>query len=246
MKIISLIILSLVSIFAISCARGGSDSSSPAPAGNDNGNKTASELQAKFPNKAGTVFGMWTQDKTLKVYISENAARLEVNCQKKSISVDFAIQVSGNTIKTLESKKAGDSDCSVEVKKDDIMTFKVNGDQLVLSAAGEQDTVLTRMQSAPVTPQPTTQPNAPQQPSNPQPSNPQPGNNNSGTSTFELYTGSNCTGTMVVYTVKMNCQALAQSPAIHSAKFASSCAELDSAMSAEQVCQVLNQQVGNN
>lgn len=235
MKIISLIILSLVTIFAISCARGGSDSSSPAPAGNDSGNKTASELQAKFPNKSGTVFGMWTQNKTLNVYISENTVRLEVNCQKKSISVDFAIQVSGNTIKTLESKKAGDSDCSVEVKKDDIMTFKVNGDQLVLSAAGEQDTVLTRMQNAPEAQQPTTQPN-----------NPQPGNNNSGTSKFELYTGSNCTGTMVVYTAKMNCQALAQSPAIRSAKFDNSCADLESAMSAEQVCQVLNQQVGNN
>jgi hypothetical protein len=236
MKIISLIILNLVTAFTISCSRGGADSSSPAPAGNDNGNKTASELQTKFPNKAGTVFGMWTQNKTLNMYISENTARIESKCQNKTSAIDFAIQISGNTIKILESKKTNDSECPLEVKKDETITFKVNGDQLVLSAAGEQDLVLTRMQSAPVA----------QQPSNPQSSNPQPGNNNSGTSTFELYTGSNCTGTMVVYTAKMNCQALAQSPAIHSAKFDSSCAELDSAMSAEQVCQVLNQQVGNN
>lgn len=241
MKFISLIALNLIAAFVISCARGGADSSTPAPAaGNDNGNKTATELQTKFPNKAGTVFGMWTQDKVLNVYISENSARLEVNCQKKSISIDFAIQISGNTIKTLESKKVGDSECSVEVKKDDIMTFKVNGDQLTLSATGEKDTVLTRMQSAPVAQQPTTQPN------NPQPNNPQPGNNNSGTITFELYSGASCTGSMVGYTAKMNCQALAQSPAILSVKSQGQCEDIGEAMSAEQLCQLLNQQVGNN
>lgn len=242
MRIISLIILSLVTIFTISCARGGgSDNSSPAPAGNDNGNKTAAELQSKFPNKAGTVFGMWTQDKTLNVYISENTAHFEVTCEKKSIGADFAIQISGNTIKFLESKKVGDSECSIEIKKDAIVTFKVNGDQLVISAAGEKDTVLTRMQSAPVAQQPTTQPNAPQQPSNPQP-----GNNNSGTITFELYSGANCTGAVVGYTAKMNCQALVQSPAIQSISSQGQCQDIGEAMSAEQICQLLNQQVGNN
>lgn len=240
MKFISIIVLSLMAVLTVSCSRGGGDSSSPSPAGNDNGNKTAAELQTKFPNKAGTVFGMWTQDKKLNIYISENSARIEVNCQKKSASVDFAIQISGNNIKTLETKKAGDSECSVEVKKDDIFAFKVNGDQLTLSAAGESDLVLTRLQNAPVAQQPTTQPNSPQ------PSNPQPGNNNSGANTFELYSGANCTGTMVGYSTKMNCQTLAQAPAIQSAQFEGSCANLENAMPAEQVCQILNQQAGNN
>lgn len=247
MKIMSLIILNLLTVFAISCSRGGADSSTtpaPAPTGNDNGNKTASELQTKFPNKAGTVFGMWAKDKVLNIYIAENSARIEVNCQKKSVSIDFAIQISGNTIKTLESKKVGDSECSAEAKKDDVITFKVSGDQLVLSAPGEQDMVLTRMQNAPVTQQPATPPTN-TQPGNTQPTNPQPGNN-TGTITFDLYSGTNCTGAMVKYTAKMNCQALAQSPEIQSVKSQGQCEDIGESMSAEQICQLLNQQVGNN
>lgn len=179
---------------------------------------------------------MWTQDKVFNVYISDSKARLELKCEMKSVSLDFSIQITGNSIKTLESKKVGDKDCSLEVKKDETITFKLKGDQLILSTPGEQDAILVRMQKAPES----------SQSSSPQTDNPQTGSS-SGAATFELYSGSYCTGTKVIYTVKMNCQSLASSPGIKSVKTPERvCEDIGDTMPAEQMCQVLNQNIGND
>lgn len=265
MKKISLILISILSGMILSCARGGDDSSGNNkaqpnnPSAGANGSpsvtteKIPSDVQNKFPNKNGTAFGMWmNKDQGLRFFLTEQKARLEAICDTKSVNLEFMVQVTPTTIKTLDAKKVGDKDCSIEVKKNDIITYRLNGDQLVLSYPGQEDLILTRIQNAPpvsASPQPSN-PSQNPQPSQPLPSlpggqqpEPMPGNSQP-TMNFEFYSGNQCTGAKIVYSPNMKCQGLAlnvQSVAIPGEP----CQNLDEAISAQELCFILNKQFGN-
>ncbi|MCB0369042.1 MAG: hypothetical protein KDD45_06200, partial [Bdellovibrionales bacterium] len=229
---ITLILLSIASVLVISCSRGGSDSSTPA---NNNGqDKTQTQKEKEFPNKVGTALGAWvSSDATLKLYISENKARLEAFCKSKTTVLEFGVQVAGNKISFLESKKAGDTDCPIEVKKGEEITYAVSGNQLILSTPGEKDLVMTRIENQQTPQEPVATPDNPQQPDA--------GNSNS----LEMYTDVGCTGQKVVYTEKMNCQTVSNTLAILSVKAQDQCQNLQQTLSAQQICQAINQQLGN-
>jgi hypothetical protein len=230
--------IAIVFLFSIiSCSKGGVNETADK---NNNPNPTNNPeiIETKFPNKAGTVFGQWVgENEALKVFIAEGKLLLEAKCDNKTISLEVAAEITSTTIKTLETKKTGTEPCTIEFTKDQVSTYKVTGDILVVTFPSNESLQFTRLVTAkPANPNP--QPTTPQQP----PAQNEPGGNNN-TFQMELYSQANCGGVKSLYLAKMDCNSLAQSQAVLSVKTEGQCQNLSQAVSAVEICESINSQI---
>jgi hypothetical protein len=226
MNILLRTLLTTAIAFSISCSKGGADD---APTGNapgtPAGNKPADNTQ--FKNVPNSIQGQWSDGGALTLFVSDTKLKLVAQCENQQVvQVEIAIKLTPTDFTFLESKSAGQGDCSIDFKQGMVTKYSVNGDRLTIMPDAQKQIAFERLQ------------NLPQQPT---PSNPGNGGGN-GAITLELFSGANCQGTKVIYTVGMNCTQI--SGTVNSLRQAGQqqCTNTNQPLQAAQVCESVNQQ----
>ncbi|OYZ23781.1 MAG: hypothetical protein B7Y39_03405 [Bdellovibrio sp. 28-41-41] len=178
-------ILAAALAFSISCSSGGGGGDGT---GTGAGGNTKTDNSA-FTNVAGTAKGQWSDGDTLSLFISDSRMKLVGKCENnQSVEAEVGIKLTANTITFLESRTTGSGNCSIDFKKDTVLNYSVNGDELFIQMDEQKQLAFTRIGSA---------------------TNTTPGAGTGGTTmTFEFYTSQNCTGQKMIYTGGMNCNEL--------------------------------------
>ncbi len=178
-------ILAAALAFSISCSSGGGGGDGT---GTGAGGNTKTDNSA-FTNVAGTAKGQWSNGDTLSLFISDSRMKLVGKCENnQSVEAEVGIKLTANTITILETQTVGSGNCSIDFKKDTVLNYSVNGDELFIQMDEQKQLGFTRIGSA---------------------ANTNPDTGGVATKvTIELFTGLNCQGQRMVYTKGMDCNQL--------------------------------------
>lgn len=222
-------ILAAALAFSISCSSGGGGGDGAVAGAGGTTDNTA------FKNVAGSVLGQWTNDGVMNLFVSDTRLKLVAKCDNnQTVQAEISIKLTQSTITFLESKSAGSGNCSIDFKKDTVMNYTVNGDNLFIQGGEDQQQMaFTRVGGT--TPAQGNGGNN--------------GGNNGGSAqgmTLEFYTGQNCTGQKMIYTQGMNCNQLGGN--VSSLKQvggggAAQCQSTNTPQDSRTLCNTLNQQL---
>jgi hypothetical protein len=171
--------------FSISCSSGGGGGDGTGT-GAGGANKTDNSA---FTNVSGTAKGQWSNGEALRLFISNTRMKLIANCENnQTIETEVGIKLSPTTITILDSSAVGSGNCSIDFKKGTVLNYTVKGDELFVQVDEQKQSGFTRVSP---------------------PNNANPGTGGaSAKGTIELFTGQNCQGQRMIYTVGMDCSQL--------------------------------------
>lgn len=136
----------------ISCSNGGSDStSSPTPAptkaagpATDPNTIPSGEPGQKIVPINQSLIGTW-EGNGINLVITANSIELSAKCQSgEQLYVKSGITATQTTLTILEDQVSGKGECSISLKKSQIVNFSINGDNLEIGVDKEM-LVFTRV-----------------------------------------------------------------------------------------------------
>tara|TARA_B110001454_G_scaffold219200_1_gene251841 strand:+ start:67611 stop:68288 length:678 start_codon:yes stop_codon:yes gene_type:complete len=219
MTLVLRLALAAAAAFSISCSSGGGGGDGTGTGG---GNQKTDN--SAFTNVAGTAKGQWSNGDTISLFISDSRLKLVGQCEnKQSIEAEISIKLTPSTITFLETKAVGSGNCSIDFKKDTVLNYSVQGDELFIQMDEQKQMTLTRVGST---------------------SNTTPGTNTGGTTiSFELYTGQNCTGQKMIYTGGMNCNQLGGNIQSLKQPGTTQCQNTNTPQDSRAICNSINEQL---